>query len=57
MSMQDSHVSNRRTSRGKYTRLQQIGSGSYGKVFTIREEESGMVFVSKKIDLNYVDVS
>jgi hypothetical protein len=55
--MQDSHVSNRRTSRGKYTRLQQIGSGSYGKVFTIREEESGMVFVSKKIDLNYVDVS
>lgn len=55
--MRDSHVTHRRTSRGKYTRLQQIGSGSYGKVFTVRDEESGTVFVSKKIDLSFVDVA
>lgn len=54
--MRESHVSHRLTSRGKYTRLEQIGSGSFGKVYTVRDEESGGLFVSKKIDLSFLDV-
>jgi len=54
--MQASTESSNKTARGKYTRLRQIGSGSFGKVFTIKDDHSGQTFVSKKIDLNFVDV-
>lgn len=43
--------------RGKYTRIEQIGSGSFGKVFTVQDDATGQTFVSKKVDLNCVDVA
>lgn len=43
--------------RGQYSKIKQIGSGSFGRVFTVKDKATGDVYVSKKVDLGCVDVS
>lgn len=52
-----SQLEKRDSTRSKYKKIDQIGCGSYGKVFTVRDQHDEQIYVSKKIDLSFLDVN
>ena len=48
----DSDPTNCRKLRDKYSKVKQIGKGSFGLVYLVRAQQSGATFVMKTVSLN-----